>query len=239
MQQTERLIPLFTIGVFIGFTISQVGLVRHWITARPGRWRWRAALNGLGATLTAMAVVVALLTKFTHGAWVVAVAIPSLMVLFARTEGYYARVASELRLGKTPPAPRKRQSIVIVPTTMVNFLTMKALSAALSMGETVVAVAVAGDEEESEQIRRGWDDWRSGVPIEVLLDPHRSLTRTVLRYIKSVENEDAAITVLIPEVIPSKRRHEILHNQRGRILEAVLKARTDVVVATLPFHIHD
>ena len=73
----------------------------------------------------------------------------------------------------------------------------------------------------------------------MLLDPHRSLVRSVLRYIKSIENEDATITVLIPEIVPRKRRHEILHNQRGRLLEAVLKARTDVVVATLPFHIHD
>jgi hypothetical protein len=122
---------------------------------------------------------------------------------------------------------------------MVNLLTEEAISAALSMGETVVALAVAGDEEECAEVKRSWDDWKSGVPIEVLLDPHRSLIRTVLRYIKSVHDEDATIVVLIPEVIPSKRRHEILHNQRGRILEAVLKNRTDVVVATLPFHIHD
>jgi hypothetical protein len=237
--ETERLIPLFTIGVFIGFTLSQMGLVRHWITAKPGRWRWRTALNAFGATLTALAVVVALLTKFIHGAWVVALAIPLLMLLFARTESYYAGVGSELRLGKTPPPPRKRESIVIVPTSRVNLLTEKALSAALSMGETVVALAVGGNEEECEQIKRGWDEWQSGVPIEVLLDPHRSLIRTVLRYIKSVEDEDATITVLISEVVPSKRRHEILHNPRGRILEAVLKSRTNVVVATLPFHIHD
>jgi amino acid transporter len=237
--ETERLIPLFTIGVFIGFTISQVGLVRHWVTARPGRWRLRAALNGLGATLTALAVVVALLTKFTHGAWVVALAIPLLILLFWRIEGYYERVGSELRIGKTPPPPRKRQSIVIIPTSTVNVLTERAVSAALSMGETVVAVAVAGDDEECERITREWDEWQSGVPIEVLLDPHRSLIRTVLRYIKSVENEDATITVLIPEIIPSKRRHEILHNQRGRILESVLTGRTDVVVATIPFHVHD
>jgi amino acid transporter len=237
--ETERLIPLFTIGVFIGFTLSQMGLVRHWITAKPGRWRWRTALNAFGATLTALAVVVALLTKFIHGAWVVALAIPLLMLLFARTESYYAGVGSELRLGKTPPPPRKRESIVIVPTSRVNLLTEKALGAALSMGETVVALAVGGNEEECEQIKRGWDEWQSGVPIEVLLDPHRSLIRTVLRYIKSVEDEDATITVLISEVVPSKRRHEILHNPRGRILEAVLKSRTNVVVATLPFHIHD
>jgi hypothetical protein len=237
--QTQRLIPLFTIGVFIGFTISQLGLVRHWITDRPSGWRGRAALNGLGATLTALAVVVALLTKFTEGAWAVAIAIPILMFLFSRIEGYYARVAVELRLGKTPPPPRKRPSIVIVPSSTVNLLTEEAISAALSMSDTVVAVAVAGDDEECAQIKHNWDEWKSGVPIEVLLDPHRSLIRTVLRYIKSIQNEDATIVVLIPEIIPSKRRHEILHNQRGRIMEAVLTNRTDVVVATLPFHIHD
>jgi amino acid transporter len=237
--QTQKLIPLFTIGVFVGFTISQLGLVRHWVTDRPARWRWRAALNGLGASLTALAVIVALLTKFTAGAWVVAIAIPLLMLMFSRIEGYYSRVGTELRLGRTPPPPRKRDSVVIVPSTMVNALTEKAISAALSLGNTVVAVAVAGDEEECAQITHRWDEWRSGVPLEVLLDPHRSLIRTVLSYIKSVENEEATITVLIPQIIPSKRRHEILHNQRGRLLEAVLKDQTDVVVAVLPFHIHD
>jgi amino acid transporter len=237
--QTQRLIPLFTIGVFVGFTISQVGLVRHWVTARPQGWRARAALNGVGATLTAVAVVVALLTKFTEGAWVVALTIPLLMVLFSRIEGYYARVASELRLGKTPPPPHKRPSIVIVPSSSVTLLTEEAISAALSLSDTVVAVAVAGDDEECAEVKRSWDEWKSGVPLEVLLDPHRSLVRTVLRYIKSIENEDATILVLIPEIIPSKRRHEILHNQRGRLMESVLKNRTDVVVATLPFHIHD
>jgi hypothetical protein len=103
----------------------------------------------------------------------------------------------------------------------------------------VVAVAVAGDEDECARIKREWDDWTSGVPLEVLLDPQRSLIRSVLRYVKSIEREDATITVLIPEILPRKRRHEILHNQRGRLLEAVLKARTDVVIATLPLHLHE
>jgi len=102
-----------------------------------------------------------------------------------------------------------------------------------------VAVAVAGDAEEAAQIKHDWDQWACGIPIEVLLDPHRSLVRSVLRYVKSVEDEDATIVVLIPEVIPRKRRHEILHNQRARLLAAVLKARTDVIIATLPFHLHD
>jgi amino acid transporter len=237
---TTRLIPLFTIGVFVGFTISQVGLVRHWLQARSPRWRARAAVNATGAAMTAIAVVVFLSTKFLQGAWVVTLVIPLLMFLFSRTEGYYAKVASELHLGRTPGSPRRRESIVIVPTSTVSLLTERALSAALSLGETVVAVAVAGDEEEREQIQRDWAQWRCSVPLEVLLDPHRSLIRTVLRYVESIQAEDATITVLIPEIIPSKRRHEILHNQRGRLLESALKSHTTgVVVATLPFHIHD
>ncbi len=237
--KTNDLIPLYAIGVFIGFTISQVGLVKRWLTERSPNWKVRAALNGTGAVMTAIAVVVFLVSKFLAGAWVVVIAIPALMLLFHVTERYYAAVARELKLGRTPPPPRKRHSVVIVPASTVNLLTQKAVSAAVSLGETVVAVAVAGDEEEAERFKREWDEWSCGVPIEVLLDRQRSLVRTVLRYVKSVEDEDATITVLIPEIVPRKRRHEILHNQRARVLSAVLKARTSVIIATLPFHLHD
>jgi amino acid transporter len=237
--QTEKLIPMFTIGVFVGLTISQIGLVRHWRRERPPRWAARATLNATGAAMTAVAVTVFLATKFLNGAWVVVVTVPLLMIMFSRIEGYYTRVGRELELGKTPPHPSKRESIVIVPSSTVSLLTEEALSAALSLGETVVAVAVAGDEGECRAIKHSWDEWNPGVPIEVLLDPHRSLVRSVLRYIESIKGQQATITVLIPQIIPSKRRHEILHNQRGRLLESVLKAKTDVVIATLPFHIHD
>jgi amino acid transporter len=237
--KTNDLIPLYAIGVFVGFTISQIGLVRHWFNDRVSHWQLRIALNGTGAVMTAIAVVVFLISKFLAGAWVVTIAIPALMLLFTRTEHYYANVARELKLGRTPPPPRKRHSVVIVPASTVNLLTQKAVSAALSMGETVVAVAVAGNEEECEQVKRDWDEWACGIPIEVLLDRQRSLVRSVLKYVKSVEDEDATITVLIPEIVPRKRRHEILHNQRARLLAAVLKARTNVVIAILPFHLHD
>ena len=237
---TERLIPLFTIGVFVGLTISQVGLVRHWRSLRSPRWYLRATLNGAGASMTAVAVLIFLTTKFLEGAWVVCIAVPLLIWLFSHTEHYYAEVAEELRLGLLPPLPHRRESVVIVPTTTVSLLSERALSAALSLGETVIAVAVAGDENEREQILHDWRRWRCAVPIEVLIDPQRSLVRTVLHYIESVEaDRDVTITVLIPEVLPRKRRHEILHNQRGRLLEVVLKARTDIVVATLPFHLHE
>lgn len=237
--KTSDLIPLFTIGVFVGFTLSQIGLVRHWSKARPARWRLRATLNGTGAVMTTIAVFVFVFTKFLAGAWVVVIAIPALMMLFNVTEHYYEAVAKELKLGKTPPRPHRRESIVIVPTSTVNLLTQKAVSAALSLGEQVVAVAVAGDEDECARIKHDWAEWACGVPIEVLLDPQRSLVRSVLKYVKSVEDEDATIVVLIPEILPRKRRHEILHNQRARLLSAVLKSRTKVIIAILPFHLHD
>jgi amino acid transporter len=237
--ETNRLIPLYAIGVFLGFTLSQVGLVRHWLEERSPRWRLRASVNAAGAAMTAIAVVVFLFTKFLEGAWVIVITVPLLIVLFSRIEGYYHQVASELKLGRTPPHPRKRDSIVLIPSSTVNLLTQRAVSAGLSMGETVVAIAVAGDEDEAGRIKRAWDDWACGIAIEVIVDPQRSLIRTVLEYIKSIQEEDATIIVLIPEIIPRKGRHELLHNQRGRLLEAVLKARTDVIVAILPFRLHD
>ena len=235
----SNLIPLYAIGVFIGFTLSQIGLVRHWRGERPSRWRLRVGVNGAGAVMTTGAVIVLLGTKFLEGAWAVVLAIPLLMLLFHRTELYYAEVGHELELGMTPPRPHRRHSVVIVPTSTVNLLTEKALSSALSLGETVVAVAVAADEEERAKIQRDWSDWACDVPIEVIVDDHRSLIRSVLRYVESIEDEDAVITVLISEIQPRKRYHEILHNQRGRLLAEVLRARTDVIVATLPFRLHD
>jgi hypothetical protein len=236
---TSKLIPLFTIGVFVGFTISQLGLVLHWRRARPPGWQRRAVLNGTGAVMTAVAVVVFVTTKFLQGAWVVVITVPALMILFARIESYYADVAHELQLGKTPPPPRKRDSVVIVPTSTVNLLTQRALSAAMSLSDTVVAVAVAADEEERKEIIHAWDEWACRVPIEVLVDQHRSLVRSVLHYVESIDMDDVYVVVLIAEIEPRKRRHEILHNQRGALLAAVLRARTDVIVATMPFRLHD
>jgi hypothetical protein len=237
--ETNRLIPLYAIGVFLGFTLSQVGLVRHWRQERPAHWKRKVALNGAGAVMTAIAVLVFLGTKFLEGAWIVVITVPLLIILFARTEGYYAEVGRELKLGRTPPLPTRRESIVVVPTSTVNVLTEKAISAAMSLGDTVVAVAVAADEEEREKILQDWAEWKCGPSIEVIVDPHRRLIRSVLHYVESIDQPDALVTVLIPEITPRKRRHEILHNQRGRLLAAVLKMRTNVIVATLPFKLHD
>jgi amino acid transporter len=237
--RTQKLIPMYSIGVFIGFTLSQTGLVRHWRSERPRRWQIRVGINGVGAAMTGAVVLILVFTKFTEGAWVVLLAIPAMIVIFARIESYYDQVGRELELGRIPPPPSRRESIVIVPTSTVNLLTERAMSAALSLGDRVVALAVAGNEEERDRIAKAWNEWGPGPPIEIVVDRQRSLIRSVLKYLGSIDLDQALVTVLIAEIVPRKRRHEILQNQRGRLLAAVLKHRGNVVVASLPFKLHD
>ena len=139
---TSRLIPLYAIGVFTGFTISQTGLVRHWHSQRSPRWLLRAALNGTGAILTAIATIVFIATKFTSGAWVVVLTVPALMLLFSRIESYYQAVGLELDLGRPQQRPLPASSLVIVPVGGISKLTEHALQAALSLGDEVIAVSV-------------------------------------------------------------------------------------------------
>ncbi|WP_055491187.1 APC family permease [Streptomyces sp. TP-A0356] len=235
---THRLIPLFAIGVFIGFTLSQSGLVRHWATQRPPGWAHRALINGIGALLTTLAGVILLTTKFVQGAWVVVIAIPLMMLLFDRIERYYTRVGQELELGRIPgrPAPAPA-SLVIVPLGEVSRLAQHALSAALALGDEVVAVAVHADPGGARALRETWERWNPGVRLDVIDSPHRSLVQPVVDYVQRAARDGRQIAVLIPEVEPRHRRYEILQNQRGLLLATVLRARTDVVVCMLPYRL--
>ncbi|MEV2210425.1 APC family permease [Streptomyces sp. NPDC050997] len=234
---THRMIPLFAIGVFIGFTISQIGLVRHWAGQRPPGWPRRAVLNGVGAVLTAVAGLVLLTTKFLEGAWVVVIAIPLLMLLFARVQRYYAAVARELGLGEIPPPPRVTDSLVIVLVGEVSKLTRHALTAARSLGHDVVAVAVHGDPAQARALEESWDRWNPGVPLDVIDSPQRSLVQPIVDYVQRAAEGGRQIAVLIPEVEPLHRRYQILQNQRGLLLAATLRARTDVVVCVVPYRL--
>jgi amino acid transporter len=235
---TNRLIPLFAIGVFVGFTISQVGLVTHWSRTRPPRWLPRAAVNGTGAVLTAGATVIFLASKFTEGAWIVVVAVPLMVILFARIESYYQRVGVQLGIGRTPPRPvAAGRSLVIVPVGDVNRLATHALRAALALGDEVVAVTVGGDPANEAAFQEKWDRWKPGVRLDVLPSPKRSVVRPIVDYVNAAAGSGRQIAVLIPEVEPRRRRYQILHNQRGLVLATVLRAQTDVVVCTLPLRL--
>ena len=235
---TNALIPLFAIGVFTGFTLSQTGLVRHWHHQRSRRWWARATLNGLGAVMTAVATVIFVISKFTAGAWVVAIAVPALIFLFTRVATYYRDVAVELGLGEVPPMPEAEKSLVVVAVTAVSRMTAAALGAALSMGDGVVAVSVQFDEERAASLRAEWDRWDPGVDLEILHPTTRSVTKPMLAYLATVEaGTRPHVLVLIPEVEPKKWRHRLLQNQRGVLLANALRRHSDVGVVRMPFHL--
>ncbi|MET8957025.1 APC family permease [Streptomyces sp. NPDC004393] len=237
---THRLIPLFAIGVFIGFTLSQLGLVRHWARQKPEGWKRRALINGTGALLTTLAGVILLTTKFLEGAWVVVIAVPLMMLLFARIQRYYTEVGKELGLGRIPgPPDRRTASLVIVPLGDVSKLARHAIGAALALGDEVVAVAVQADPDKTRALREAWERWDPGVRLDIIDSPHRSLVQPIVDYVQRAaqDGDGRQIAVLIPEVEPRHRRYEILQNQRGLLLATVLRSRTDVVVCMLPYRL--
>jgi amino acid transporter len=237
---TQRLIPLFAIGVFIGFTISQAGLVRHWAKERPRNWQTRALVNGFGAVLTATATIIFLIAKFTEGAWIIVLIVPGLILLFNRIESYYDYVAIELALGQTPPPPVGGPSLVIVPVMGVSRLTFEALSAARSLGNEVVAISVQHDEDSADALRRQWQAWECGIHLEILTPTRRELIEPITDYVNNAVNAgNSRVAVLIPELEPRRRRHQILQNQRGILLAAALRRHTGAVICILPYRLRE
>ena len=233
---TQRLIPLFAIGVFTGFTFAQAGLVVHWFRQKSAGWRRRAAINALGAATTAVATLIFLITKFTGGAWVVVVAVPAFVVLFMRVRAYYERVRKVLNLGGVPDRPIPHGVFVIVPVVGVSRLTERALSEALSFGGEVLAVTVVAEANENEdpgaEIRRQWDAWNPGVELQVLTTDYASVVHPMVGMIAELcDRRRENVVVLIPVILPDKSRFALLHNHLDFVLSNALRHRDDVVVA--------
>jgi amino acid transporter len=237
---TNELIPLFAIGVFAGFTLSQTGLVVHWWKDRPARWHYRAAINGFGAVVTAVATVIFLISKFVDGAWVVVVMVPTFVLLFRRVHRYYRRAGIALGVGVVPAKPEGKDTLVIVPVVGVSRLAERAISEALSLGQEVVAISVVIDQGDdgdraARELSREWDEWDPGVPLRVLHTEYSSVVDPMVAFIDEArEGSDRQIVVLIPVVVPEHFRYRILHNQVDVVLSAALRTRTDIVVARVP-----
>ena len=241
------LIPLFAIGVFTGFTLSQSGLVVHWSRNRPPHWRRRATINGVGATATAVATAVFILTKFTEGAWVVVIAVPAFIFLFTSIHRYYRRVGRALGLGHIPGRPQVRPTMVVVPVAAVSRLAQYAVGEALSISEHVIAVTVVledadGSTGRGRELEQQWARWNPGVPLRVLHTEYASVAEPVVAFIDSLcEHHDKQIVVLIPVVLPDKLRYEFLHNHYDLVLSAALRGHPDVVSAriSMPLELAD
>jgi amino acid transporter len=233
---TQALVPLFAVGVFVGFTLSQFGMVRHWRGERSGGWRLRAAVNGVGAVLTLATTVIELVSKFTEGAWLIVLVIPLLVLLFSRVSRNYARIGALLALGQTPEPPARMSALVVVPVASISRLTAAGISAALSLGDEVVAVTVAfTDPEETAadvSFRARWEEWHPQVPLITLHTDRRSIARPIVKYLSQLEQDDKyhRLVVLIPEVQPPRFWDWVLFNQRGALLDRAIRRGTASVV---------
>jgi amino acid transporter len=241
---TQALIPMFAVGVFIGFTLSQIGMVRHWHSERSRgstthAWLYRACVNGLGAVLTFAATIIELVSKFVAGAWLVALVIPLLVLLFMAVRRAYARIGVELAIGQVPPPPVKQASLVVVPVSGMSRLTAEGISVAMSLGDDVIAVTVVYTDSDDDQdqdrdvsFREEWQRWRPDVPLLTLRSVHRSLAKPIVSYLRLVEAEDKyrRLVVVIPEVEPARPWQWLLHNQRGVILDRAIRRGTQNVV---------
>lgn len=240
---TNTLVPLFAIGVFIGFTICQVGMVRHWYGEQVKGWRAKAVLNGFGALLTGVAGVVVTATKFTEGAWLVVLALPLLVLGFERVRRAYSRIGERLELGRIPEPPERAHSLVVVPVSGLSKLTCKALTAARSLGDEVLAITVTHpapeDRREAEALYRDWELWNPGVDLVELSSPTRALGRPVSAYVRqlSATRPDSQITVLIPETESARLWQRLLQNQRGSVVAHAVRRDTDAVICRLRFRV--
>jgi amino acid transporter len=240
---TQTLVPVFAIGVFIGFTISQVGMVRHWRLERGAGWQWRALLNGFGAVLTAAATVIELVAKFTEGGWLVFVGVVVLVSVFELIHRTYGQIGRALHLGEIPSAPEPANTLVVVPVGAVNILTREAISAALSIGDEVRAVTVTHPEEQDaatlERLHAEWHAWLPQVPLTVLSCPTRALARPIVDHLRELEaaHDHDRLIVLIPEMHLDRPWQRLLQNQRGSVLDRAIRRHTDAVICRLRFRV--
>src|SRR5213593_2222704 len=235
---TQSLLPLYMIGVFVSFTLSQSGMVIHWRQTKEPGWTTSAVINGFGAIVTGIVLLVVAVTKTFEGAWIVLLLIPAIVAVFKGTRRHYDHVAAQLTLrGYSPQA--KVHNTVIVPIGGVQRAVVEALRYAETLSDDVRAVYVDVDPAATEQIRRDWDVWGGKVKLVALPSPFRSMMEPLLEYIEQVENErvDDYVTVILPEFVPARWWQHLLHNQRALLIKGALLFRPNTVVTSVPFHL--
>jgi amino acid transporter len=235
---TQSLLPLYMIGVFVSFTLSQAGMVIHWRRLRTPGWRTSAVINGVGAVVTAIVLVIVAITKALEGAWIIILLIPCLVAVFRETRRHYDRVAAQLSIqGWAPPA--RRHNTVLVPISGVQRAVVEALQYARSMSDDVQAVYVNVDPGATDALKRDWSKWGEGVRLVVLDSPYRSLMEPLLEHIEQTQaaNPEDYITVILPEFLPARWWHHLLHNQRALLIKGALLFRKHVIVTSVPFHL--
>jgi amino acid transporter len=252
-----HLIPLYAIGVFTSFTLSQAGMARRWLKAgrlRPGqearepgsvlrpdpRWRAKMAVNGVGAVITGLVALVFAVTKFRGGAWVVLIVIPALVTAFYAIHRHYRALAGQLSLDRYGPPTRVDRHRVILAVSGVHRGTVAGLQYARALSEDVTAVFVSMSPEASADIENKWGLWGAGVRLVILNSPYRLLIEPLLSYIRELARKrqpNEVMTVVVPQFVPNRRWHNLLHAQTALVLRLALLIEPGIVITSVPYRV--
>jgi len=236
---TSRLIPLYAVGVFCGFTLSQFGMVRHHRTLREPHWRRNAAVNAVGAAATFVVLIVVLVSKFTIGAWIPAVLIPIIVLVFRRIDRHYRRVREALQVEPGTPVARHAHTVVILVDS-INRGVLQSVAYARSMAaDRIVAISVVDSAEEERRLLDTWEEYALPVELRTVYSPYRELTEPVLEVIEELDRErpDDVITVVIPEFVVEHWWDEALHNQSALVIRSKLRQRPNTAITSVPIQI--
>ena len=245
---THALVPLYAVGTFLSFVLSQLGMISHWFRTRERGWRHKAAINGFGALMTIVAVVIIGVSKFLEGAWISLILIVLIILFMKKTKRHYTSVAKELRLDPAM-VPEETEMIkvsshVIVIVGGLHRATLKALNYARAIAKehNIVAFNVSIDEESGKKLKAKWK--QCGIPFKLIVkySPYRDLMGTLSKYIESEEHDSQPgdiITVVMPQFVVANRLQNIFHNQTGIAIRQRLLHDRHIAVVTVPFVLHE
>lgn len=233
---TNALVPLYALGVFVCFTLSQAGMVVHWRTTQEPGWRWRAALNGVGALATGVVSVIQVVTKFEAGGWIVVVLIPLIIWMLVGIHRHYERFSREVAFTGQAPLLFLHHTVV-VPIGAITKASAGALVYATAISEDVRAAYIEVDPSATERLREQWAAWDVGIDLAVLASPFRSVLRPLVDYVNGLlrEGQTDLVTVVVPEVVPHHWWEHLLHNKTALYIRTAFLFRPNVVVTSVPY----
>ncbi|GGI16499.1 APC family permease [Gottfriedia solisilvae] len=235
--KTEQLIPLYAVGVFVPFTLSQTGMVIKWLREKPANWFPKMITNLVGALISALVSIIFLTTKFNQ-VWSILVFLPLIVYLFLTIRKHYEAVGDQLRLNNDIP-DKIKGNIMIVPVAGITKVVERTMQYAQGIADEVYAVYISFDKESEQQMRDKWETWNPNVKLIVVHSEYREITRPLLKVIDQMEQKahenGFEITVLIPQFITKKNWHNVLHNQSSLLLRAYLLHKRSVIVTTVPY----
>ena len=235
---TNSLVPLYAIGVFVCFTLSQSGMVVHWFRCKEPGWQWKAALNGLGAVATGLVSLIQIVTKFTTGAWIVVLIIPLIILLLQKIHSHYTEFAEEVRFtGQSPINPLHHT--VLVPVNGINKASSGALVYATTISDDVRALYIEVEPNATAQVLADWEQWDIGVEITVLKSPYRSVLRPLVRYVDRLRMDGPGelVSIVVPEIVPHKWWEHLLHNKTALYIRTAFLFKSNVVVIAVPYQL--